>query len=232
MRLDKAVADLFMMTRTKARETIKAGGVTLNGCVCADIRAFVTADDIIESGGRSADTGFVYLMMNKPVDVLSVSRDERQATVIDLLPEQYRKKGLMTVGRLDKDTTGLLIITDDGQFSHRITSPKNHVYKRYAVKYSGQLPADAAGLFAAGIALQDGSICRPAQLTQITEGCAEVIICEGKYHQVKRMFAAVSCCVTDLSRTSIGHMVLDAALSTGEVRALDPNELDLLFGKI
>jgi len=232
MRLDKAVADLFIMTRSQAREAIRAGIVMVNDCICTDIRTSIAAGDIIKSGGRSAETGFIYLMMNKPAGVLSVSRDDQQATVIDLLPEQYRKKGLMTVGRLDKDTTGFLIITDDGQFSHRITSPKSCVYKRYAVEYSGQLPANAAALFAAGIALEDGSKCLPARLIPVADGRADVIICEGKYHQVKRMFTSVGCCVTGLSRISIGRAILDSALPPGGVRLLDPAELELLLDEI
>ena len=232
MRLDKAAADLFVLSRTEAREAIKSGSVTVNGEICADPRADVSTRDEIGMEGKTATTAFIYLMMNKPAGVLSVSRDDRQQTVIDILPEQYKRKGLMSVGRLDKDTTGMLIITDDGAFAHRITSPKSGVYKRYAVQYEGQTHANAVGLFRLGVTLEDGSVCLPARIFLLPGGRAEVIIQEGKYHQIKRMFAAIGCTVTALSRMSTGLLNLDTALKSGEVRPISSEEIDLIFKEI
>ena len=172
-----------------------------------------------------------YLMMNKPAGVITATEDAAQQTVLDLLPADLRR-GLSPVGRLDKDTEGLLLLTDDGALCHALTAPRRHVDKRYRAQIAGTLASDAAARFAAGLTLGDGTVCRPAELTilgRTEDGCvAEVVLREGKYHQVKRMVAAAGGRVVHLKRLSMGPLTLDDALPAGGFRELTEQELALL----
>jgi 16S rRNA pseudouridine516 synthase len=181
-------------------------------------------------GAAVAYEEFVYYMLNKPAGVISASEDDREPTVVDLIDEQKRKD-LFPVGRLDRDTEGLLIITNDGALSHRLLSPKHHVDKVYYVRVSGILDESDAELFAEGLVLSDGLECLPADLRILSvsedeyTSEAEITIREGKFHQVKRMFSSIGADVIYLKRLSMGPVSLDPGLAPGEYRRLTDDEL-------
>jgi len=194
---------------------------------CDPAQAEITVD------GSVVDCApFVYLMLHKPDGLLSATEDKRQKTVIDLLPEHLQKRGLFPVGRLDKDTEGLLILTDDGNLAHQLLSPKKHVDKVYYAKVDGRLVQEDVEALAGGMTLGDGLECLPAGLEILGEGneCL-VTLREGKYHQVKRMLAARGKPVVYLKRLSMGGLSLDEQLQKGQWRPLTPRELDLLREK-
>lgn len=175
-------------------------------------------------------------MLNKPAGVLSATQDAQQKTVLDLFPTCERK-GLAPVGRLDKDTEGLLLLTDDGALNHALTAPRRHVAKRYRALISGTLADDAPERFAQGVVLADGTVCRPAELqigVSRPDGQTEVfvVLWEGKYHQVKRMVAAVGGRVEYLERLSVGPLTLDTTLARGQYRALTETEIQALFAAV
>lgn len=163
-------------------------------------------------------------MLHKPAGVLTATEDSRQRTVLDLLPPELRKRGLSPVGRLDKDTEGLLLLTDDGELAHRLLSPKYHVDKRYFARVDGPLDQADVDAFAAGMTLGDGLMCLPAGLEPLAEGTCIVTLREGKFHQVKRMLAARGAPVLYLKRLSMGPLTLDAALPIGGWRELTAEE--------
>lgn len=166
-------------------------------------------------------------MLNKPAGIVSATEDSKDKTVVDILPEKYRNKNIFPVGRLDKDTVGLLLLTNDGEFAHNTLSPKKHFDKTYIVTFEGTLPDNAKKLFEEGINLKDFK-CKPARLYISGENTAKVIISEGKYHQVKRMFSALGCNVTRLKRTAFGNIALDSSLKEGEFRQLNQAEMDYI----
>ena len=172
-----------------------------------------------------------YYMLNKPAGVLSATDDGRQKTVLDLVTPEMRKMGLFPVGRLDKDTTGLLLLTNDGDFAHRVISPKSGIVKVYHART--EVPVDEADVaaFAEGLTLGDGTKCLPAGLKPLTDGSCLVEVMEGKYHQVKRMLASRGKPVTELKRLSIGGLKLDESLLPGDFRALEQNELCSVMNK-
>ncbi|OJU11124.1 MAG: hypothetical protein BGN88_09140 [Clostridiales bacterium 43-6] len=229
-RLDKIIANYTSITRTQARKLIVGGKVTVDGVVmkkpeaktdpeCAVIK---TEDTTINAKRH------LYIMMNKPAGVISASRDNNATTVIDLLPEHLQRKNLFPAGRLDKDTEGLLIITDDGEFAHRLLSPKSKVNKVYIARVDNTLTENEIKLFADGVQLKDGTKCLPAKMTLLSDTVAEVQIYEGKYHQIKRMFAAVGFQVLSLQRIRIGQLSLPDNLSKSQVRELKIEEIELL----
>ena len=174
--------------------------------------------------------GPVYLMLHKPGGVVSATEDSREKTVLSLLPEQYRRLGLFPVGRLDKDTEGLLLLTNDGPLAHRLLAPKSHVDKVYYAQVDGVLDAGDCKAFRQGITLADGYTCLPARLEVIEDGrAAQITVQEGKYHQVKRMMAARGKPVTYLKRVRFGPLTLDPELEKGCWRALTEEEKKLLF---
>ena len=168
-------------------------------------------------------------MMNKPNGVVSATEDSQQQTVIDLLPESLRKQDIFPVGRLDKDTTGLLLLTNDGSFSHSIITPKKHVAKVYRAAVTGALDEGDVRAFEDGIVLADGTECMPARLSIERPSVGLATVYEGKYHQVKRMFAARGKHVTALHRLSIGGLSLDPELKSGQFRELSEEEKKLIF---
>ncbi len=171
----------------------------------------------------------VILVMHKPKGVVCATSDGLYETALDLAPAAFRHRDLKIVGRLDVDTTGLLLLTDDGELLHRLTHPRRHVAKVYHATYSGTLDDQAVAAFKAGITLKDGTTCRPAVLKLPTEGSAEITIHEGRYHQVKRMVAACGARVTTLHRNKIGELVLDPELLPGQSRELTPDEESALL---
>jgi len=233
-RLDKILSSTGHWSRREVKDLVRQGRVKVNGekakkpeDKCDPAQAEITVD------GSVVDCApFVYLMLHKPDGLLSATEDKRQKTVIDLLPEHLQKRGLFPVGRLDKDTEGLLILTDDGNLAHQLLSPKKHVDKVYYAKVDGRLVQEDVEALAGGMTLGDGLECLPAGLEILGEGneCL-VTLREGKYHQVKRMLAARGKPVVYLKRLSMGGLSLDEQLQKGQWRPLTPRELDLLREK-
>ena len=228
-RLDKIICSQTTLTRTEAGRLIKIGRVTVDGKVCkqASTKWDPAAHEIVVEGKTLGYAQNIYWMLNKPAGILCVSRDPKQPTVVDLLPEEARRKGLFPAGRLDKDTHGLVLITDDGAFAHEMLSPRHHVPKTYQAILDKPLSDEAADAFRAGPTLEDGTECLPAEVTILEGGetpLVEVVIFEGKFHQIKRMFAAVGCHVTWLKRIKMGGLALDEHLAEGESRPLTEDE--------
>ncbi len=207
---------------------IRAGRVTLDGAPVRDSGAETDGHRVALDGRAVAAPGHTHIMLFKPAGILTAARDRSAPTVMDLLPEVLRKNGCMPVGRLDKDTTGLLLLTTDGTLGHRLIAPKHHVDKVYLARLDAPLPPDAAERFAAGIRLSDFTAL-PSKLEVISPTAARVTVWEGKYHQVKRMFAAVGCSVTALHRETFGPLALDPALSEGAFRQLTEEETARLY---
>ncbi len=230
-RLDKLLSDSGQYTRSEARNAIRAGRVSVNGCPVRKPEEKIDAEtaEIIADGNRIDWADKRYLMLYKPSGVLSATDDPRQKTVLDLLPEPLRRQDLFPVGRLDKDTTGLLLLTNDGDFAHRVISPKKHVPKRYRAVLDGPLGPEDAAAFREGLILPDGQRCLPAQLESPEENIGLVTVFEGKYHQVKRMFAVRGRKVLALHREQIGALKLDETLQPGEYRPLRPEEINAVF---
>ena len=222
LRLDKYLANSRAGSRSEVKEYIRKGRVTVNGTVCRDNSRYIEeTDEVSLDGRRIVYKEHVYYMLNKPAGVVSATEDPVERTVIDLFPPELRK-GLFPVGRLDKDSVGLLIITDDGEFAHRFTSPSGHVDKRYLIRTDQPLCVEDAKKFSEGITLADGTTLKSAKL-EISENdpCqAEVTISEGKYHQIKRMIASCGKTVTYLKRLSMGDITLDPDLEEGEFKEL------------
>ena len=226
-RMDKLLATTGLWSRKEVKEMVRRGRVKVNGAVVvkAEDKADPERDEIRVDGQVGDCAPFVYIMMNKPDGLLSATTDKRQKTVIDLLPEHLRKRGLFPVGRLDKDTVGLLLLTDDGPLGHELLSPKKHVDKLYHACVDGKVDASDVEALAQGLVLEDGLHCLPAGLEPVGDGSeCLVTLREGKYHQVKRMLASRGKPVTALKRLSMGSLVLDEALLPGEWRFLTREE--------
>lgn len=230
-RFDKIIATQFNISRKDARIAIRRGKATLDGKILRDFGALVNVDSDITFNGQALNyKKFVYILMNKPKGVLSASSDKSKQTVVDLVPDNLRRQGLFPVGRLDKDTTGFLIITDDGEFAHKAISPKYEVYKTYTVTLDGKLTDEMIKAFAEGIVLADGTPCRKAELSIVSDCVARVKICEGKYHQIKRMFGVVGLGVNELKRESVGGLALPENLQEGDCIELSEQDIKAIFG--
>jgi len=234
IRLDKFIANQAAVPRKEATRLIRVGRVAVDGRVVRDPAAKSDPDTqaIALDGQVLAYRAHLYLMLHKPAGILCVSRDPNAPTVLDLVPPALRRRGLFPAGRLDKDTTGLVLLTDDGDWAHRLTAPKKEIYKVYRARLDAPVTPDMIRAFAEGTALPDGTPCRPARLTVLEPGdrpLAEVAVCEGKYHQIKRMFGAHGCGVDALSRLSIGGLALDEALPEGGCRELTETEKNAVF---
>lgn len=231
LRLDKMLGHCGWGTRRQIKEWCRSGRVFVNRTCCRDssVKVDPEADRVEIDGQAVAYEQYYYLMMNKPAGLLSATEDRFSRTVVDLLPQQYRGAGLFPVGRLDKDTTGLLLLTNDGAWSHRITSPKKHIDKVYRAKVDGPIPADIGRRFQEGIELEDGLKCLPAAACAVGDQIVEITVQEGKFHQVKRMCAAVGLRVLALHRRAVGGLVLDEALRPGEFRILAEEEREAVF---
>jgi len=234
MRLDKYLSDMGAGTRSELKKEIRKSGAVVDGTVVKDPGFSVSeSSNVIFRGSEVAYEEYVYYMLNKPAGIISASEDGREETVVDLISEPKRRD-LFPVGRLDRDTEGLLLITNDGALSHRLLSPKHHVDKVYYVKVSGILTESDAELFRDGLVLTDGLECLPADLEILSVSDddyvseAEITIREGKFHQVKRMFASIGSEVIYLKRLSMGPISLDPGLAPGEYRRLTPEELTVL----
>lgn len=230
-RLDKLLANTGRWSRKEAKDLVRAGRVTVDGQVAQRAEDKVPPEAAVTvDGAPLRHSQKTYLMLNKPAGVLSATEDRRQPTVLDLLPAHLQKLGLFPVGRLDKDSEGLLLLTDDGPLAHELLSPKKHVDKVYLVRVEGTLDREDAAAFAAGLTLPDGTVCRSAGLEPLPEpGLALVTLREGKFHQVKRMCAARGKPVLTLKRLSMGPLRLDESLPAGAWRPLTEQEITTLW---
>ena len=227
-RLDKVLATCTLISRTDAQAALKAGRVTVDGVPVRDGKGKVDSDTqvILLDGKRVEGDGFVYVMLYKPVGVLSATEDKKGAvTAMDLLPEEYRKAAPGVVGRLDKDAEGLLLLTNNGELNHRLTSPKHHADKLYRVTLDIPATAEDVAAFAAPMDLGDFTT-QPGRLELVEDGkTALVTIHEGKFHQIKRMFHHQGKTVQTLKRLSIGPLLLDEMLAPGDWRPLTGGEI-------
>ena len=235
IRLDKYLADMGVGTRAEVKRLIRQGRVTVDGAVekRADRKIDEQNSHVTAEGEEISYTKYEYYMLNKPAGVVSARSDQRDKTVLDLI-ESRKRKDLFPVGRLDKDTEGLLLITNDGELAHRLLSPKKHVDKTYYAKVKGLVTDETVRLFAEGIDIGEGQEewTMPARLQIIRAGEISEIrltIQEGKYHQVKRMFLAAGMEVLYLKREAFGVLTLDDGLAEGEYRRLTTEELELLL---
>ena len=231
MRLDKYLCETGFGTRSQVKDLLKKGQVMVNGEVIKkpELKINETTDQILCQGKKASYQKNIYLMLHKPAGVVSATEDNREKTVLDLVRPEDRKNGLFPVGRLDKDTEGLLLLTDDGELAHRLLSPKKHVDKTYYAKIDGQVTEEHVKQFREGLDIGDEKKTLPAVLTILLSGPVseiEVTIHEGRFHQIKRMFEAVGCKVTYLKRLSMGSLVLDETLPLGEYRSLTEAELE------
>lgn len=232
MRLDKCIADHSTHSRAAVKQLLRDGAVRLGDRVCrsGDTQVDPDTDEIFLAGKRLQTASARYIMLNKPAGVLSATRDGRTQTVLDLLPPELRK-GLFPAGRLDIDSTGMVLLTDDGALAHRILAPKSHIPKYYLVRLAQPYDDKCAARFAAGITLSDGTLCRPARVTGLpfSENTALAELTEGKFHQVKRMFFAVENEVTGLHRIQMGGLPIDVKLGVGGWLSLLHKDIEALF---
>lgn len=229
-RLDKVLAATGRWSRREVKLLVKQGQVRVNGAAASSAEEKLDPETAaVTVGGQTVVLQkHTYIMLHKPAGVLSATEDSRQKTVLELLPPELRRRGLSPVGRLDKDTEGLLLLTDDGELAHRLLSPKYHVDKRYYAEVDGLLgPADADA-FAKGMTLDDGLVCLPAGLELCGSGACIVTLQEGKFHQVKRMLAFRGAPVRYLKRLAMGPLALDPSLETGAFRDLTAAEVSAL----
>ena len=230
MRLDKCLADCGLGTRSEVKSLLKAKRITINGKVVTNGKVQVNpeTDEILFDGEKIQYEEFVYIMMNKPKGVVSATEDNLHKTVLDLIDPVYFKKGVFPVGRLDIDTHGLLLLTNDGELAHRLLSPKKHVTKIYQARVEGVMTAEDVTAFEKGIVLSDGTECMPASLdilsTTQDESIVQIHLKEGKFHQVKRMVKACGKTVVDLERLTMGPLRLDKEVALGESRPLTEEE--------
>jgi len=233
MRLDKLLSNMGAGSRKEVKLLLKAGAIQVDGEIVRDPKQHVDVESqqVLMYGEPVTYQKYIYLMMNKPPGVISATEDKRDETVIDLLFEDVTYFKPFPVGRLDKDTEGLLLLTNDGAFNHALMSPKKHVEKTYYAEVTGVLTQEDIEAVAAGVTLEDGYRAKPGKLvilsTTETDSTLELTITEGKFHQVKRMMLALGKEVTFLKRRSIGRLELDPALALGDYRELTQEELAL-----
>lgn len=230
-RLDKLLAGTGKWSRREVKALVRQGLVRVDGrlAASAEDKLDPAAAIITVAGETISLCRFIYVMLHKPAGVLTATEDRKQPTVLDLLPPELRRIGLAPVGRLDKDTEGLLLLTNDGELAHRLLSPKYHVDKRYLARVDGELSAADAEAFARGMTLGDGLECLPAGLEVLPDRVCVVTLREGKFHQVKRMLAARGAPVLYLKRLSMGPLTLDDSLAAGAYRLLRAEEISALY---
>lgn len=231
MRLDRFLSDMGAGSRKELKEIIKGGRISVDGVpVCVPEYKLDPEKSIIAMDGQALSyKKFHYYLMDKPAGLLTATEDRKQKTVLELLSPEERRMGIFPVGRLDKDTSGLLLLTDDGDYAHRVISPKSHVEKRYYAIIDGELTEEDIKAFREGLVLGDGTRCLPAGLERAGEGSCFVTVMEGKYHQVKRMLASRGKPVKELRRLSVGALTLDGYLQSGVYRELAQSEAMKVF---
>lgn len=232
MRIDKFVSEQGSISRSDAKTMIRKGQILVNGTAVKSADAKIDPEkDIITINGKDvAYRQFMYIMLNKPDGVICATRDGLSETVLELLPPDFRRKGIFPAGRLDKDTEGFVFITDDGALAHRMLSPKKHVEKEYIVTLEKPAEEGYIELFASGMTIDGDEKCLPAKLIMTDRpDVVRLILHEGKYHQVKRMMEAAGNRVTHLKRVRMGGITLDPTLASGESREITAEELSHLW---
>ncbi|SFA72909.1 16S rRNA pseudouridine516 synthase [Acetitomaculum ruminis DSM 5522] len=232
LRVDKFLSQCKIATRSEIKKMVKAGRIAVNGEIIkkAELKIDSDTDEVFVDNKKINYEPFVYYMLNKPAGVVSATNDNVHKCVNDLLDE---KKEIFPVGRLDIDTEGLLIMTNDGELSHKLLSPGKHVDKTYFVRVDKSIPQELVSEFKKGVDIKEKNLTKPAVLNVLEdENSAYITICEGKFHQIKRMFLAFGLEVTFLKRLSMGGLNLDKNLNPGEYRRLTKEEISLLKGEI
>ena len=231
IRLDKYLADMGFGTRSEVKADIKKGKININGIVVKDANFKINteSDKVLYQGNPIVYEEYEYYMLNKPAGVVSATTDKNDKTVVDLITSK-KKKDLFPVGRLDKDTEGLLIICNDGELCHNLLSPRKHIDKTYYVCLNDALSKEAEEKICTGVFIEKDVMSMPASLTRITDDKVYLTIQEGKFHQVKKMFHAVGLEVIYLKRVSMGGLNLDESLKVGDFRPLTQEEIDYLKG--
>ena len=232
MRIDKFISELGIASRKDASRIARSGGVVVNGNAVRDLSRHIDPerDSVIFQGRELTYKKYVYVMLNKPEGYVSATEDSKLPVVTELLSEELQARGLFPVGRLDKDTVGLMILTNNGSLAHTVLSPKHHVEKEYYFESAEPLSSDAEEKFRSGIILKDGYECKSAKIELNSDRKSGIItLTEGKYHQIKRMVASFGNAVTYLKRISFATIPLDKSLDSGEWRYLTPEEEALLI---
>ena len=230
IRIDKYLSVALGISRSEAKILLKSGKISTDGKIISKPETKVSETAEVKCEGEILKyKKYIYLLMNKPEGILSASADKRVKTVVDIVPDHLKRAGLFPVGRLDKNTTGLLIITDDGDFGHKVTSPKSLIEKRYLAELDGKIEEEYITVFENGVTLADGEECMPARLEIVSDNIGIVTIKEGKYHQIKRMFGIVGLGVNKLKRLSIGKLTLPENLKEGSVKELEEADIRKIF---
>ena len=234
MRIDKLISDMGIASRREAAAAAKRGGVTIDGVPVKDVSKHIDPEKqrVSYLGREIIYRKYTYVMLNKPEGYVSATEDSRLPVVTELLPDELRRMELFPVGRLDRDTVGMMILTNDGASAHSLLSPRHHVKKEYRFRCDGTLPPDAEERFASGVTLADGYECKSAVLVADDDRQGGIItLTEGKYHQIKRMVASLECHLIYLERISFGSIPLDRSLARGEWRYLTDGERDILLSE-
>lgn len=231
-RLDKVISNQIGYSRKEVKDLVKQKRITINGDIAlkSDVKVDVLVDKIFVDGEEISFKKFVYLMLNKPKGYVSATEDKNMPTVLELVPDEYLHRDLFPAGRLDRDTTGLMLITDDGEFAHNILSPKKHVKKTYNVTTDIPMTEEMVIGFKNGVNLIDGE-CKEAELTITGEYTGVVVLTEGRYHQIKRMFGCFGAKVVELERIGMGDFCLPEDLELGECREFSNEELKQVQGR-
>lgn len=234
IRLDKYISDMAAVSRQDAKKLLSRGAVTVDGKVVKKGDLKVSETSVICLEGRQLGyKKFVYIMLNKPKGVVSATDDKNDVTVVDLVKDSYPKRNLFPAGRLDKTSTGFVLLTDDGEFAHDILSPKRHVPKEYIVTVDGDVTDEIIEKFNSGVTLADGTLLKSAHLeTTGTDRVLKVVLRQGVYHQIKRMFGVFDIGVNELHRSHIGGVKLDDTLAPGEYRELSKEELEQISAMV
>ena len=228
MRLDKFLSETGMLSRSESKKAAKSGRITVNGIPVRDTSAHISPEnDIVALDGETVRySRYIYIMMNKPDGLVCATEDAREETVLSLLPENLQKTGLFPCGRLDKNTLGLLLLTNNGELAHYMLSPARHVEKTYRFECESPLSADDVNLLCRGVDIGEKSSTKKARVTLYSPTCGEITVTEGKYHQIKRMFSAVNNKITYLERIAFAGIPLDTSLSRREWRFLSEDEIN------
>ena len=225
MRLDKYLCDTLNMTRTEAKKAISSGRVFVGDIKAKSGSLQIEKEEVFLDGRPVEYQKFFYIMLHKPAGYVCANRDSKSKTVFDLLPAEFQKKDLFVCGRLDKDTTGFVLLTNNGDLAHRLLAPKKHVFKEYMVTLRDKVSKEDICRLEEGLCLRDGLQCKPAYFEPLQPACGILKISEGKFHQIKRMFESLDNKVVALHRISIHGLTLDPALREGECRYLNDSEV-------
>lgn len=236
LRLDKFFSQQEILSRQEVRTAVRLGGIKINGktAVAPDQKVNTEKDEIVYNNEKIDFKEHIYLMLNKPKGVVSATDDKINKTVLDLVPEKLYRSGLFPAGRLDKDSEGFVLLTDDGAFAHKILSPKNHISKTYIVTLEGRPTEEGLERIRKGITLADGTVCRGADVKILDDSCTpqvEIVLVEGKYHQIKRMFGVLKLPVTALKRIKMGELALYESLAPGECCEILDKDINKISGK-